>query len=107
MGSGRRPRTNEREQKQIKGSGVFLVGMKKVRRMAVQRCSSTNQIVIPNEAWQAMGVKGGDKLLVIVRNGRDSQANRPTAVLFDHFGEALRILIHVDHITKTAELARV
>jgi AbrB family looped-hinge helix DNA binding protein len=36
--------------------------------MAVQRLSSKNQIVIPKEARQAMGVKGGDELLVVVKN---------------------------------------
>jgi AbrB family looped-hinge helix DNA binding protein len=43
-----------------KGSG----GM----RMAVQKLSKKNQIVIPKQARQAMGVKGGDELLVVVRN---------------------------------------
>ena len=33
--------------------------------MAVQKLSSKNQIVIPKEARQAMGVKGGDELLVV------------------------------------------
>ncbi len=36
--------------------------------MAVQKLSSKNQIVIPKEARQAMGVKGGDELLVVVKN---------------------------------------
>ena len=36
--------------------------------MAVQRLSSKNQIVIPKEARQAMGVKGGDELLVVVKD---------------------------------------
>ena len=31
--------------------------------------SSKNQIVIPREAREALGVKAGDKLLIIVRNG--------------------------------------
>ena len=35
--------------------------------MAVQKLSSKNQIVIPKEAREAMGVKGGDELLVIVK----------------------------------------
>jgi len=34
--------------------------------MAVQKLNSKNQIVIPKEARQAMGVKGGDELLVVV-----------------------------------------
>jgi AbrB family looped-hinge helix DNA binding protein len=32
--------------------------------------SGKNQIVIPREAREALGVKAGDKLLVIVRNGQ-------------------------------------
>ncbi len=36
--------------------------------MAVQRLSSKNQIVIPKEARQAMGVKGGDELLIVVKD---------------------------------------
>jgi len=35
--------------------------------MAVQKLSSKNQIVIPKEARQAMGVKGGDELLIVVK----------------------------------------
>jgi AbrB family looped-hinge helix DNA binding protein len=37
--------------------------------MAVQKLSSKNQIVIPKEARQAMGLKAGDELLVIVKDG--------------------------------------
>lgn len=37
--------------------------------MAVQKLSSKNQIVIPKEAREAMGVKGGDELLVVVKDG--------------------------------------
>jgi AbrB family looped-hinge helix DNA binding protein len=36
--------------------------------MAIQKLSSKNRIVIPNEAQQAMDVKGGDQLLVVVNN---------------------------------------
>jgi AbrB family looped-hinge helix DNA binding protein len=36
--------------------------------MAGQRLRSKNQIVIPKEARQAMGVKGGDELLVVVKH---------------------------------------
>lgn len=36
--------------------------------MAIQKLSRRNQIVIPNEARQAMGVKGGDELLVVVKD---------------------------------------
>ena len=36
--------------------------------MAVQKLSSKNQIGIPKEARQAMSVKGGDELLVVVKD---------------------------------------
>ena len=36
--------------------------------MAVRKLSSKNQIVIQNEARQAMDVKGGDELLVVVKD---------------------------------------
>jgi len=35
--------------------------------MGVQKLSSKNQIVIPKEAREAMKVKGGDDLLVVVK----------------------------------------
>ncbi len=35
--------------------------------MAVQKLSSKNQIVIPKAAREAMKVKGGDELLVVVK----------------------------------------
>jgi AbrB family looped-hinge helix DNA binding protein len=37
--------------------------------MGVQKLSSKNQIVIPKEAREAMKVKGGDDLLVVVKDG--------------------------------------
>ena len=37
--------------------------------MGVQKLSSKNQIVIPKEAREAMGVKGGDHLLIVVKDG--------------------------------------
>ena len=37
--------------------------------MGIQKLSSKNQIVLPKEARQAMRVKGGDELLVVVKNG--------------------------------------
>jgi AbrB family looped-hinge helix DNA binding protein len=36
--------------------------------MTVQKLNRKNQIVIPEEARQAMGVKGGDELLVVVKD---------------------------------------
>ena len=35
--------------------------------MGIQRLSSKNQIVLPKEAREAMEVKGGDELLVVVK----------------------------------------
>jgi AbrB family looped-hinge helix DNA binding protein len=35
--------------------------------MAIQKLSSKNQIVIPKEAREVIGVKGGDELLVVVK----------------------------------------
>lgn len=37
--------------------------------MGIQKLSSKNQIVLPKEARKAMGVKGGDELLVVVKDG--------------------------------------
>ena len=39
--------------------------------------STKNQIVIPREARAALGVKAGDKLLVIVRNGQVIVLQKP------------------------------
>lgn len=36
--------------------------------MAVRKLSRKNQIVIPKEARQAMGVKGGDEFLVVIKD---------------------------------------
>jgi len=38
--------------------------------MAEVTISTKNQIVVPREAREALGVKAGDKLLVIVRGNR-------------------------------------
>jgi AbrB family looped-hinge helix DNA binding protein len=45
--------------------------------MSVQKLSSKNQIVIPKEARQAMGVKGGDELLVVVKNDLTLVVRKP------------------------------
>ena len=37
--------------------------------MSYLKLSSKNQIVLPKEAREAMKVKGGDELLVVVKNG--------------------------------------
>jgi AbrB family looped-hinge helix DNA binding protein len=46
--------------------------------------SSKNQIVIPREAREALGLKAGDKLLVVVRGGRVMVLQKP-----DSHGKAL------------------
>jgi AbrB family looped-hinge helix DNA binding protein len=43
--------------------------MLKCKAMAEATVSSKNQIVIPKEAREALQVKPGDKLLVVVRGG--------------------------------------
>ena len=45
--------------------------------MAEATLSSKNQIVIPKEAREALGVKPGDKLLISVRDGRVIVIERP------------------------------
>ena len=45
--------------------------------MAVQKLSSKNQIVIPKEARQAMGVKSGDELLVVVKDDMTLVMSKP------------------------------
>lgn len=37
--------------------------------MPVVKLSSKNQIVLPKEAREAMGLRGRDELLVVVKNG--------------------------------------
>jgi AbrB family looped-hinge helix DNA binding protein len=41
--------------------------------------SSKNQIVIPREARQALGLRAGDKLLVVVRGGRVLVLQKPAS----------------------------
>jgi AbrB family looped-hinge helix DNA binding protein len=45
--------------------------------MAEVTLSSKNQIVIPKEAREALGVKAGDKLLVTVHDGEVMVMKRP------------------------------
>jgi AbrB family looped-hinge helix DNA binding protein len=47
--------------------------------MAESTLSRKNQIVIPREARQALGVKAGDKLLVVVRSARVIVLQKPEA----------------------------
>ena len=43
----------------------------------VVKLSSKNQIVIPREARQAMGVHGGDPLLIVIKGGITVLMPRP------------------------------
>jgi len=45
--------------------------------MAETTISRRNQIVVPQEAREALGVKAGDRLLVIVRGGSVALLRKP------------------------------
>ncbi len=45
--------------------------------MAESTLSSKNQIVIPKEARDALGLKAGDKLLIVVRGARVIVLQKP------------------------------
>jgi AbrB family looped-hinge helix DNA binding protein len=47
--------------------------------MSLATLSAKNQIVIPRDAREALGVKAGDKLLVVVRGDKVIVLQRPTA----------------------------
>jgi AbrB family looped-hinge helix DNA binding protein len=47
--------------------------------MATAKLSSKNQIVIPREAREALGVKAGDQLLVVVHNNKLIVMEKPKA----------------------------
>jgi AbrB family looped-hinge helix DNA binding protein len=47
--------------------------------MAEATLSSKNQIVIPREAREALGLKPGDKILVVVKSGRVLVLQKPTS----------------------------
>jgi AbrB family looped-hinge helix DNA binding protein len=47
--------------------------------MAIAKLSSKNQIVIPREAREALGVKAGDQLLVVVHNNKLIVMEKPKA----------------------------
>jgi len=49
----------------------------KCKAMAQATLSSKNQIVIPREAREALGVKAGDQLLIVVRGERVIVIEKP------------------------------
>lgn len=48
-----------------------------MREMAEVTLSAKNQIVIPREAREALGLKAGDKLLVVVRGAKVMVLEKP------------------------------
>jgi len=56
---------------------VALYFMLKCKVMAQATISSKNQIVIPREAREALGLKAGDKVLVVVRGKRVLVLQKP------------------------------
>ena len=46
--------------------------------MSEAKLSSKNQIVIPREAREALGIKAGDKLLIVVRGDSISVRRKPS-----------------------------
>jgi AbrB family looped-hinge helix DNA binding protein len=49
----------------------------KCKAMAEATLSTKNQIVIPREAREALGLKPGDKILVVVRGGKVLVLQKP------------------------------
>jgi len=49
------------------------------KAMAEATLSTKNQIVVPREARKALGVKAGDKLLVVVRGSSVIMLQKPAA----------------------------
>ena len=58
---------------------VLLYHLPQCKLMAQVTLSSRNQIVIPREAREALRVKSGDKLLVVVRIERMIVLEKPKA----------------------------
>ena len=59
--------------------------MLKCKAMAEALLSSKNQIVVPKEARQALGLKSGDRLLIVVRGETAVLLRRP-----DDYQKAIR-----------------
>ena len=67
------------------GAGGALSFLLKCKAMSLATLSSKNQIVIPREAREALRVKAGDKLLVVVRGDRVIVLQKP-----EEHGPAIR-----------------
>ena len=55
----------------------ILYSLLKCKVMSLATLSSKNQIVIPRDAREALGVKPGDQLLVVVRGDRVGVLQKP------------------------------
>jgi AbrB family looped-hinge helix DNA binding protein len=64
------------------------------KAMAEATLSAKNQIVLPQEAREALGLKPGDKALFIVRSGRVFVLRRPKS-----YRAAIRGLAHTAYPT--------
>jgi len=60
-----------------KATGITLYFVLECKVMAQATISSKNQIVIPREAREALGLKAGDKVLVVVRGKRVLVLQKP------------------------------
>ena len=58
-----------------------LYFMPQCKAMTESTLSAKNQIVIPREAREALGLKPGDKILVIVRGGKALVLQKPKSYL--------------------------
>lgn len=56
---------------------MLLYLMLQCKAMPEAKISSKNQIVIPREARKALGLKGGDKVLIVVRGDRVLLLQKP------------------------------
>jgi len=56
---------------------LLLYLMLRCKAMTEATLSAKNQIVIPREARQALGLKPGDKILVLVRGGKVLVLQKP------------------------------
>src|SRR5688500_6590372 len=71
-GGARRPRIVELSQRQF-----VLYFILKCKAMPESTLSAKNQIVIPREAREAVGLKAGDRLVVVVRGKRVIVLQKP------------------------------
>ncbi len=69
-----------------------------MREMAEVTLSAKNQIVIPREAREALGLKAGDKLLVVVRGAKVMVLEKPKS-----YQSAIRGLYPVGYLQKERE----